>query len=213
MSDDINQLTEEERRLWLNKKKSEFTENLVQEAAKQSNVEVIHVKVDEPETQGEEVKAAKELFKDLKEKASTELTALGVDTDVEDIKSKADLDRAVATIKQLRSKNEPKTGFAQGGSAPLSGQYQQQGQSGQQFESIEDLINNLRDRSSYQNPNKEDQKLAKAQLDQLMLKAVKGQKEANKPFSYSPNPEENQGTLDMLKSQFERRKKLKQGET
>lgn len=49
---------------------------------------------------------AQELLTDMKEKASVELTALGVDTDVENLKTKADLDRAIVTIQRLKAKKK-----------------------------------------------------------------------------------------------------------
>ena len=72
----------------------------------------------ELESQVAESEESKLLLNDLKEKASTELTALGIDTLPEDLKSKADLDRAVETITKLREKKK-EFNPASGGVAPL----------------------------------------------------------------------------------------------
>ena len=59
----------------------------------------------------------------------------------------------------------------------------------QAFGSHEEMIDSIRDRASIQNPDKEDRANAKAVLDKLFEKSLKGQSEAHKPFSYEMDKE------------------------
>lgn len=150
---------------------------------------------------------AQELLTDMKEKASVELTALGVDTDVENLKTKADLDRAIVTIQRLKAKKSTVGNQGSGGSAPLNSQ--QFGRTEiEGFENMTDLINNLNDRASASNKNESDRKLAVQQREQLLRKVFKGQKQLNRPLSF-----EGSDILEFRKAQFQRRKKLAKGET
>jgi hypothetical protein len=186
------------------------------EARLNQRSEVIHVKVDNEaitETINENKKLkqeieestdAKELLIQLKENASVELTALGINTEVEDLKSKADLDRAISTIQKLKAKQgshrEPQINA---GCVPLSSQ---QTQNPQAFGTHEEMIDSIRDRASTQNPDKQDRANAKAVLDKLFEKSLKGQSEAHKPFSYEMGKETS--LSDMLSEKYRRRKNL-----
>lgn len=90
---------------------------------------------------------------------------------------------------------------ASGGTAPfVGGNYQ--GQEG--FDSYNSMIDHLRDVASHSNPDLASREQAQLVLNELMKKAFKGQKEANKAFNY-----QGENTLDMLKKKFERRKKFR----
>ncbi len=72
----------------------------------------------------EEGKDATDLFTELKEKASVELTSLGVNTEVSDLKSKNDLDRAITTIQKLKAGKGSNSNYPSipSGTVPLSSQ-------------------------------------------------------------------------------------------
>lgn len=147
----------------------------------------------------------KEIVNNIKEKISLQLEAKGVSIEPSEIKTQEDMERWIGVIKKIeKPKSEHSTN--QGGSAPLQNQYSQQNQG--EFSSMENLIDNLRDRSSANNKNLADRDLAKTQLDALMQKAIIGQRTTNQPFDFV-NTEK--GTLDFLKEQYERRKKLLKG--
>jgi hypothetical protein len=82
-------------------------------------------KIKQLETENASSVAAREMFIDLKEKAALQLTNLGIETDVDDIKTKEDLDRSITTIQKLNAKqgsrNEP---YVNAGCVPLSSQTQ-----------------------------------------------------------------------------------------
>lgn len=153
----------------------------------------------------------KKIVGDIKEKISLQLAGRGIEISPEEIRTQSDMERWIGVIKNLEKPKETENPVA-GGTAPLSGQsqtnYGQQNQQG--FDSMESLIDNLRDRSSHNNPNPKDRAMAKSQLDALMLKAFKGQEEARKPFSYAPT-ENDKGTIQILKEKFQRRKQLSRG--
>ena len=94
------------------------------------------------------------------------------------------------------------------GVVPLSSQTQTS--QPQAFESQEELIDSIRDRCSASNPDKQDRENAKLILDKLFEKSLKGQKDANKPFSYEMEKETS--ISEMLNQKYRRRKQLK-GET
>lgn len=95
------------------------------------------------ETPSADSTEATELFNDMKAKASEQLTDLGIETKPSDIRTKSDLDRAVATIKALeKAKPKRNTGiyseYTPSGETPLSPQ-----QTGKRQPSgnTEDMIN------------------------------------------------------------------------
>jgi len=141
---------------------------------------------EELQSQVESAQESQELMDSLKEKASTELTALGIETNPEDIKSKADLDRAVETIQKLRAKTH--TGN-EGGSAPLnqaqiSGISQKEG-----YGTHEEMIRDLRERNARGDPT------AKEALRQLTFKALKGMRETHvEPYK---EPQKEMTTSDL----------------
>ena len=80
----------------------------------------------------------------------------------------------------------------------------------QAFGSYPEMIDSIRDRASMQNPDKQDRANAKAVLDKLFEKSLKGQSEAQKPFSYEMGKETS--LSEMLNEKYRRRKKLGKGE-
>ena len=93
------------------------------------------------------------------------------------------------------------------GTIPLS--TQQSSSNPQIFENSEQLIDNVRDRASVQNPDKQDRAFAKAVLDKMMLKAFSGQKDCGKKFDYTM--EKDVSINDVLNAKYQRRKKLAKG--
>lgn len=118
---------------------------------------------------------------------------------------------SITTVEELkafsegRKANQPQK--VPSGTVPW--QTQQETANPQVFNSQEELIDNLRDRCSAQNPNKQDRDLAKAQLDALMIKCFKGQKDCNKPFDFTMPKEVS--ISDFMNSKYQRRKKLAKG--
>jgi len=179
------------------------------EALKTKPTQVIKVNIDSKQMEEliEEKKSVEEERDDLAEKLN-----LIAENAFEKKKRELGAPDDITTPEQLQGYELAKKGNVgnnQGGSAPLNSQYGQQNQG--EFSSMESLIDSLRDRSSANNKNMVDRTIAKNQLDALMTKAVLGQRETNKPFSYSPK-EGDKGTLEMLKDKFERRKALSRGE-
>jgi hypothetical protein len=187
---------------------------------KQSRTETIHVKVDNDaitETMNENKRLkqeiensqeAKALYDDMKEKAALQLTNLGIPTEAESIHSKDDLDRSIATIRIIQSKQGSRNERIPSGTVPLSSQ--QSSSNPQVFNSQEELIDNLRDRVSASNPNKQDRDLAKSQLDTMMVKAFRGQKDCNKPFDFTMPKDVS--INDVMNAKYQRRRKLAKGE-
>ncbi len=145
-----------------------------------------------------ETQAAKELLQDMKEKASVELTALGIDTNPEDIRSKADLDRAIKTVQTLRKKEEvSKT--VPSGIAPLSGQYEQPKNG---YSSPDAMVTDLLMKEQY--GNKSERLQAKQVLDQLTVKTLKGARDGNqKDFNF---PKE-ESVIEKLNENFRAKKR------
>lgn len=141
----------------------------------------LQVEKEELQEQVTDSEEAKILLDDLKEKASTELTSLGVPTEIEDIKTKSDLDRAVSTIKKLREKSVKHSGN-EGGSAPLNqNQYGIEKKSG--YGSYEEMVTDLREKASRGDAN------AKEALNQLSFKVLKGVRKVNiEPYKPEPTP-------------------------
>jgi len=155
-----------------------------------------------------ESEESRKLMDDLKEKAAVELEALGVPTETTDIKTKADLDRCISTIQQLRRAKE-NVGNNPSGNAGLEGQYGQQNNQG--FSNMEQLIDTVRDKASASNKDLASRAEAQKVLDALMVKALRGQGESHKEFSYSPS-EGDKGTLQILHDKAKRRRELARGE-
>jgi replicative superfamily II helicase len=162
--------------------------------------------IKELKEQVQDSEEAKANFEQEKEILATELTALEIPTEVENLRTKEDVDRAKITVMKLREKAKNEPNPASGGVAPLSGQFGTSPNQG--FDSIESLIDNLRDRSSHSNPNLADRKLAQEQLNKLMEKSLRGQKETLRPFNYS-----GRDVLQYRRDQFLRRKKMEKGES
>jgi hypothetical protein len=166
----------------------------------------------EMQTQIAESEESRKLLDDMKEKASLELTNLGVPTEPTDIKDKESLDRAVATIQKLREKQQPKIGTNPSGSAPLQN-FQNPNFAPKQQEGFSDypsMIDSVRDLASHSNPDPKSRAENQKILETLMAKAIHGQKQNPIPFNYSPKPED-KGTLQTLKEQFAKRKQLSRG--
>lgn len=136
-----------------------------------------------PENSG--IQAAKEVLKDMQENLSVELTALGVDTNPQDLKTKTDIDRAVSTVHKMRElKEELKTKTTHqipSGTVPLSSQTPAQTQN-QGFGSYSEMVADLRQRSIHD-------PIAREALNQLMLKSLKGARETTLP-SYQEEPKQ-----------------------
>ena len=151
----------------------------------ESNIEK-NKKIAELESQVAESAESKALLNDLKERASLEITALGIPTEVEDIRSKADLDRTVATIKELWSKKDSNS--ASGGVAPLP---QSHGQN-EGYGSEKEMIDDLRQRANSGDAN------AKSALNQLSFKALKGLRKVQvEPYQ---RPQEQTTSSDLIEN-------------
>lgn len=133
-----------------------------------------------------EFETAKAMLDDMKNKASAELSELGIPTQAEDLKSKEDLDRAVLTIKKLKG-TQPKNYYSPSGSAPLQNQYSQ-GDS-QTFGSEKEMVDNLMARVH------QGDKEAKRILDAMTKKVFAGMIDAGKanqvvkPYDSTQDPE------------------------
>lgn len=144
------------------------------------NIEVDNSQIQQVMNENETLKAdhaefetAKAMLEDMKLKASTELSELGIPTQTEDIKTKEDLDRAVLTIRKLKG-SQPKNYYdVSSGNAPLQGQYQGKSDN-QTFGSHKELVDNLVQRMH------SGDKEAKKIYDALMVKAIKGIVDAGK---------------------------------
>jgi hypothetical protein len=105
----------------------------------------------EPDNSG--IEAAKEVFEDIKENLSVELTALGVDTSPSDLKSKTDLDRAVSTVKKMRELKEsakPQNPNAGSGTVPFNTQTPAR-QKSEGYNSIEAMIDDANQNKDVRN--------------------------------------------------------------
>jgi hypothetical protein len=152
----------------------------------------------------EKAEQGEQLFANIRSKLTESYQNAGLpEPHVESIE---DLNNAVETLKRVNESKTPKQVVA--GVVPL--ETQQSSSDPQFFTSPESLIDNLRDRASAMNPNKQDKELAKAQLDTLMLKAFKGQKDCNKPFDFTMPKEVS--INDVLSAKYQRRRKLAKGE-
>lgn len=160
-----------------------------------------------------ETQTEKEDIESLRAERNTYKEMLDLVAQKEFEKKKAQLGApdSIQTVEELKAFSEGKKAnqrpIVQAGCVPLSSQ--QSSSEPQVFDSQEALIDNLRDRCSTQNPNKEDRNLAKAQLDALMLKCFKGQKDCNKPFDFTMPKDVS--INDVLNAKYQRRKKLAKG--
>lgn len=152
-----------------------------------------------------ETNEEKQIVDDIKEKLSLQLAGKGIEINPEEIKTQADLERWVGVIKKLEKPKDDQF-RAEGGTAPLSqGQGQEIG-----WSSYPEMIDSIRDKASPLNPDMQSRKEAQKVLDALLTKALRGQEEARKPFSYAPK-EGDKGTLEILRDKYQRRKKIARG--
>jgi hypothetical protein len=142
----------------------------------------------------------------------------------EDLRSKIDLIAQKAFEKKKRELNAPDevntpeklmgyemaqkaktpTSPQNSGCVPLSSQTPANQDSA--YGSYEEMVDNIRDRASAQNPNLQDRTQAKAVLDKLMEKAFSGQKESLKPFDYQMPKDIS--INEILDRKYQRRKML-----
>lgn len=152
----------------------------------------------------EKAEQGEQLFDNIKNKLTESYQNAGLpEPHVESIE---DLNNAVETLKRVNENKTPK--HIPSGCVPLETQYNSSNP--QVFDSQEALIDNLRDRASASNPNKQDKELAKAQLDTLIVKAFNGQKDCHKPFSMEMGKDVS--INDVLQAKYQRRRKLSKGE-
>jgi hypothetical protein len=175
----------------------------VEELAKKK--QAVEAKEQELNAKLEKAEAGESIFEDIHSKLRDEFEEHGLPCPK--VENSEDLNNAVAILKGLKAKGDNP---ASGGSATLEGQYGQQNNQG--FSSHEELIDNIRDLASASNKDLRSRAENQKILDTLMTKAVLGQRETNKPFSYSPK-EGDKSPLEMLRDKFQRRKRLAQGES
>jgi hypothetical protein len=142
-----------------------------------------------------------------------EMVALIAQKEFEKKRAEIQAPLTITTIEELKAYSEGKKSAIvkpiNAGCVPLSSQ--QSSSNPQAFGSHEEMIDNIRDRCSAQNPNKQDRATAQAILDKLMEKAFKGQTDCNKPFSYEQPTD--LSLNDILNAKYQRRKRLGKGES
>lgn len=150
----------------------------------------------------DEVERTKQIFNDLKSAVEGEYEKQHFK--VPKIETVDDLNNASENLSELKRRTQK--GTAQGGSAPLQNQFLREKKEG--YGSYEEMVSDLRDKASHSNPDVKSRQEAQKVIDELMRKAIRGQKEhGNLPFNYK-----GENVLEFRKQQFQRRKKLEKGE-
>jgi len=140
--------------------------------------EIVQEKEKELDEKLAKAEVGEEMFEDVRSKLQTEYEGQGLP--VPKVENAEDLNNAVEILKKLKAK-QSSGGFAQGGSAPLSGQTSSHENEG--YSSYEAMILDLREKASRNDP------IAQEQLRKLLYKTLKSVRDNKMVLpSYQPEP-------------------------
>lgn len=126
-------------------------------------------------------------FEKIAEELAEKLRARGVDVDSSQIKDLESFQEHAQTYAELAKKEERNSGQGASGSVPLTrGNSTTSGRSSEEFSSIEELVNHMRDVAS---GNSVEAKEAQLVLNELWKKTLTGLREQPAQMTYDPNKE------------------------